>query len=144
MAKPRGPAPVGLLDGDLAGSIYQGFKGSLSRGIVRRTVVPTETALDPLGDPEAAVPQDTSIEGFAENYSRFSQAQIGIPATDLKLNIFAASAPGFTPVVGDRVRLDRRVGSTVVSQWYQIRGPVNIDPADVLWVCQSFEVAPPQ
>lgn len=133
-----------LLDGGLAESIYAGFRGKLLGGVIRRAAVAEDADLNSHGDPEASTPEEISIEGFPEGYSRFTKAQAGIPGTDLKLNIFAASCPGFEPRKDDQVRLDRKRGKVVLSsQWYQIRGPIEIDPASVLWVCQSFEIRAP-
>lgn len=136
-------ATVGLLDGGLAGSIYRGFKGKLLKGVIRQPAVAADAVLDGHGDPTAAGTRDIKIEGFTEGYSRFTRAQAGIPATDLKLNIFAASAPGTTPAIDNLARLDRKAGGRTTSQWYQIRGPVEIDPGGVLWVCQAFEIKAP-
>lgn len=137
---------MGLLDGGLASEIYRGFRGKLLGGVIRQPVATTIPVVrDRHGDP--ATPPGTAdikIEGFTEGYSRFTKAQAGIPATDLKLNIFAASAPGVTPQATNKVRLDRKVRGRKISQWYQIRGPVEIDEARVLWECQSFEIAEPQ
>lgn len=134
---------AGLLDGGLARSIYQGFRGKLLKGVIHQLVVPDGTQLDGHGDPETVAPLITKLEGFPEGYSRFTKAQAGIPTTDLKLNIFAASMPGITPAIGNQVRLDRKAGARTIATWYQIRGPVEIDPAGVLWVCQSFEIKAP-
>lgn len=134
-------AAVGLLDGNLPASIYQGFRGKLLGGVIRQAVAAAD--LDAAGDPETVAPKITKIEGFTENYSAFTRAQAGIPATDLKLNIFSASAPGIVPAEGNQARLDRKAAGRTISQWYQVRGPVEIDPAGVLWVCQSFEIKAP-
>lgn len=120
---------AGLLDRRLSRSIFSGFKGKLHSGFIERAVVPAGTALDGNGDPAATVPQRTRIEGFVEGYSAFVRAQAGIPATDFKVNIFSASAPGFTPVVGDRGHLNGR--------GFVLRGPVETDPAGVLWTAQA-------
>lgn len=134
---------AGLLDGDLAKSIYRGFRGKLRAGVIRRALVPAGSELDAHGDPVALAPQLTALEGFAEGYSRFTRAQAGIPETDVKLSIFAASMPGIVPAIGNQVRLDRRDAGRVSSIWYQIKGPVDIDPAGVLYECQSFVIAEP-
>jgi hypothetical protein len=131
---------AGLIDSGLDRSIYAAFRGKLLKGVLRRLVTPAGGALDGDGDPEAATTQLIKLEGFTEAYSRFSRAQAGIPDTDLKLNIFAGSMRGVRPAIGNQARLDRRGGA---STWYQIKGPVDIDPAGVLWVCQSFEIEAP-
>lgn len=134
---------MGLLDSGLDRSLYASFKGKLLRGVIRRAVISPDAELDDDGDPAVVSPIDTPIEGFPEAYSRNTMATAGIPSTDLKLNIFAASMPGVSPQVHQQVRLDRRAGVNVTSQWYEIRGPIAIDPANVLWVCQSFEIPAP-
>jgi hypothetical protein len=138
----RAAATVGLLDGNLADSTYRSFRGKLLSGIIRQAV-PAAGPLDAAGDPAAVAPKITKLEGFPEGYSVFTRTQAGIPGTDLQLNIFAASMPGVKPEKDNQVRLDRKVAGRVQSQWYQIRGPVAIDPANVLWNCQSFEIEAP-
>ena len=137
-ATPAKAATVGLLDGDLARSIYDGFRGKLLSGVIRQSLVPDGTTLDGNGDPQAIAPVLTAIEGFTDNYSKFTQAQAGIPATDLRLFIFAQSAPGVIPRKDSQVRLDR----AGVGQWYQLRN-ASIDPAGALWDCQAFEIKAP-
>lgn len=134
---------AGLLDGGLDRSIYQGFRGKLLKGVIRQAIVAVGSALDARGDPAKLAPQTSKIEGFTENYSTLVRAQAGIPSTDLQLNIFAASMPGIKPEIGNQCRLDRKAGGRTVSSWYQVRGPVEIDPAGVLWICQSFEIRAP-
>lgn len=134
-----------LLDGDLPRQTYAAFRGKTLSGIARRTASPESAALDGFGDPAPAPPQDFKIEGFTEAYSRYTLATAGIPATDVKLNIFAASAPGYRPQENDQVRLDRRQpNGQMISEWVQIRGPISIDPAKALWECQSFEIPAPR
>lgn len=131
---------MGLLDGDLAASIYAGFKGKLLKGIIRQTATPESGGLDQLGDDiDDPVPVDTPCEGFTEAYSLAYRQRAGIPQGDLKLCIFAASIPRITPGLDDKARLDRKSGS----QWYQIREAAT-DPAGALWECRAFEIkAPP-
>ncbi len=66
----------------------------------------------------------------------------GIPNTDVKVNIFGASVPGYQPAKDDIVRLDRKTKTGVVSTWYQLRGS-RTDPAQALWVCQAFVIPAP-
>lgn len=134
---------AGPLDPRLARTIYAAFRGKLRGGVIRRATVPAGTPLNDHGDPETTIPQDTKIEGFAEGYSRTTRAQANIPGTDVKVNIFAASCPGLRPAAGMQVRLDKKDRGRTISQWYQIRGPVEADPAEVLWECQSFEIGAP-
>jgi hypothetical protein len=130
---------AGLLDGGLDRSIYAGFRGKLLKGVIRQAAA--SGSLDGHGDPTAITAPLTPCEGFTDGYSAFTRAQAGIPSSDVRVNIFAASMPGITPAEGNQVRLDRRgAGST----WYQLRGLIEIDPANVLWNCQAFVMkAPP-
>lgn len=131
---------MGLLDGPLAESIYQGFKGKLLTGSIRQRAPAESTALDEYGDPLDLIPTETDIEGFAENYDALYLARSGLPTDSVKVNFFAKSAPGITPSTDDLVRL-RQAG---VDTWYQLRR-VKIDPAGVLWECpDAFEVAAPE
>mgnify|MGYP001562722116 CR=1 FL=1 len=129
---------MGLLDGDLAEAIFQGFKGKLLTGVIRQKAVPESGGLDDLGDAIDATPTDTPLEGFVDEYDAAFKARAGIPQTDVKVCIFAQSIPGVRPGRDDKARIDRS-GS---SQWYQIRR-VMTDPALALWECQSFEIQDP-
>lgn len=123
---------MALLTGDIAKAIFNGFKGLLLTGELRR--VTPSSAVDEYGDPLAPTISYTAIEGFTSRYSAYYKAQAGIPDTDLKVSIFAQSAPALTPNKDDKVTFQNR--------WYQIRA-VDVDPATALWVCQSFEIDPP-
>jgi hypothetical protein len=125
---------MGLLDTQIADAIYKGFKGKLLNGVIRQVVTPASGSLDELGDPQAGDPIDTDCQGFTENYSAYHRAQAGIPQTDLKVNLFARSMPGITPSKDAVVKFVR----AGVDEWYQLRGPREIDPAGALWVCQAF------
>lgn len=130
---------MGLLDGDLAGAIYAGFKGKLLKGVIRQTITPASGALNTQGDPaDLPAPVDTKCEGFTEAYSLAFIERAGIPRGDLKINIFAASIPGLRPGADDKVRFDRKG----VGRWFQLRG-ADTDPAEALWVCQGFEIPEP-
>ena len=123
---------MGILDGDLAKAIYNGFKNKLLKGELRRET-PSGT-VDEYGDDVGPSISYTAIQGFTSRYTAFYMAQAGIPDTDLKVNIFAQSAPSLTPNKDDKV--------TFQSRWYQLR-KVDVDPATALWVCQAFEIDPP-
>lgn len=130
---------MGLLDGDLANEIYEGFKGELLTGIFRQAVPTVSGGLDRYGDDAAPdVPVDTDCEGWTEFYSAAFAARSGIPDTDVQVNIFSASMPGITPTPDDIVRLDR----AGVSTWYQVRKKAT-DPAQAVWQLQSFEIPEP-
>lgn len=123
---------MGLLDGDIAKQIFAGFKGKLLKGTLR---VETESmGNDEYGDPLATTITTHAMEGFTDEYSAFFRAQSGIPDTDLKVCIFAQSMPGMTPAKDDKAKFR--------NQWYQIR-KVDVDPADALYICQSFSISAP-
>ena len=130
---------VGLLDGDLQSAIYEGFRGRLLSGALRRQVTGESTALDSHGDPIDLAPELIPLEGFIDYYSAFARAQAGIPDTDLKVCILAGSAPSLTPRLGNQVRFDFATGA----RWFEIKGPCDTDPATALWVCRSFECEAP-
>lgn len=128
---------MGLLDGDLAQAIYDGFKGRLLSGIIRQRT--TSGGLDSYGDPVGQSSSDSTIEGFVEEYDDSYIANAGIPKDSIKVNIFAKSADGVRPSRDDIVRFDRGATST----WYQLRR-VKTDPAEALWVCpDAFEIEAP-
>lgn len=127
-----------LLDGDLATSIYEGFKGKLLTGLIRQRVTPESGALDSLGDPIELSSTDTVIEGFVENYDDAYRARAGIPETDIQVNFFSKSADGVTPGKDDLVKFTRGTTDT----WYQLRR-VKTDPAIALWSCQAFQIPEP-
>jgi hypothetical protein len=132
---------VGLLDGGLAKSVYEGFRGKLLPGSLIKTAAPVGAALDSHGDPVSTGAVTVLVEGFSEHYSAFVRATAGIPATDLKLNLFGAplSAAGVVPFKGDVCSLTRNG----VPTWYLITGKCEVDPAGALWVCQAAETKAP-
>lgn len=123
---------MALLTGDLAKKVFAGFKGKLLTGELRHEEA--GTAVDEYGDPLAPTITYTAIEGFTSNFSDAFRATAGIPDTDLKVQIFAQSAPALVPTKDDKVLF--------LDQWYQIR-KVRKDPATALWTCQSFAIDPP-
>lgn len=133
---------MGLLDGELAQSIYDGFKDKLLTFAYRERTVPDSGALDELGDPLDLASDDTDCQGFIDEYSAFTRAQAGIPDTDLKVCLFGKSLPGVTPKREALVHVTGPTGSIYYDRWFQIRER-GIDPAGALWECQSFEVAEP-
>lgn len=125
---------MGILDGQLAQAVYDGFKGRLLKGTLRREVIGDSSGLDELGDAVAPEPVSWGAQGFTDEYSDFFKAQAGIPTTDLKVCIFAKSLPaGVRPQKDDKVSLTQ----AGVTTWYQVR-KVMTDPATALWTCQSF------
>lgn len=127
---------MGLLSGQLAKAVYAGFKGKLLKGQLRRTVSATSGGLDSLGDPISVDDSLFSFEGFTENYDASYAARAGIPETDLKVNIFAASL-ATTPTKDDKAEIP--LGSGI---WYQVRSFAT-DPATALWVCRAYKCKAP-
>lgn len=122
---------------DMPAAIFAGFKGKLRGGIIR--ALSEGTGIDAHGRPTGAVPTDHPIEGFSDQYSAFTRAAAGIPDTDLKVCIFAASLPpGFVPQKDMIARLDPPAGPV----WYKLRG-ADTDPATALWICPAFEIKAP-
>ncbi len=123
---------AGLLTGKIADAIFKGFKGKLLTGELRRET--PNDILDEYGDPTLPTISYFSLEGFVDEFSDMYRVKAGIPDTDLKVNIFAKSAPTLTPTKDDKVLMN--------GVWYQLR-KVRTDPATALWTCQSFRIDPP-
>lgn len=127
---------MGLLDGDLARSIYAGFKDRLLTGEAQRKGALQSAGLDDHGDPLGTEALTWDVQGFLDVYSRDTRARAGIPDTAVKVCIFSQSAPSYSPKMDDVVRLGAR--------WARITsGPIEIDPAGALWTCQGQEVGEP-
>lgn len=127
---------MSLLEGDLASSIFAGFKGKLLTGQVRRKRPASSAALNEHGDPVDLDDETWDIEGFFDNYSRHTRANAGIPDSDIKACVFAQSAPDWTPLKDDLVKLGAR--------WARlVGGPLEIDPAGALWTLQATEIEAP-
>lgn len=122
---------MGLLNGQIAQQIFAGFKGRLLSGTLTR--ISGTGGVNDLGDPVGVSPQSWTCEGFTDNYSAMYRKGAGIPETDVKVSIFAASL-GTAPQKDDQV--------TFNSVTYQLRS-VRTDPATALWECQGSYVAPP-
>lgn len=135
---------VGLLDGDLQRAIYEGFKGRLLTGTVRRYSAPQSGALDDRGRPiDGSEYEEWAVEGFRDEYSRYTMEQAGIPATDYKVCILAGSAPSWSPKLGDLVLLSPATGA----YWSRLRGGkggIRTDPATALWELQAFPAESPE
>lgn len=127
---------MGLLDGDIAKKIYQGFKGKLLKGRLRK--ISREGGLDGNGDPYAEVPVYHSMEGYVDLFSEFFKREAGIPDSDLKVCVFGQSIPGIDVKKDDKIRF-KYLGR---QRWFQVRIP-RIDPAGALWECQAFEIEAP-
>jgi len=129
---------MGILDGPLAQSIYDGFKGKLLSGTLRKNVEGDSGALDGKGDPIDVAPTDYDTEGFVDNYDDAYRARAGIPQTDVMVGIFGKSIDGVI-VEKDDIASFTRSG---VTTWYQVRR-AKLDPAGALWDCQSFVIPEP-
>jgi hypothetical protein len=121
-----------ILSGPLAKAIYAGFKDRLLVGTHRRET--PGTTLDAYGDPTGSTVATTTVQGFTSSYNEMFRVNSLIPDTDLKVNIFAQSAPDLVPTKDDLVQF--------AGVWYQIR-QVKKDPATALWTCQSFVTEAP-
>lgn len=130
---------MGLLDGDLASAIYEGFKGRLLSGNAYRSGAALSSGEDEFGDPTDTDRQSWAVQGFIESYSRHTRAQAGIPDSDVKVSLFSQSAPDYVPKKDDLVAL---TGATV--RWVRlVGGPLDIDPAGALWTLQATEIGAP-
>lgn len=128
---------TGLLEGEIANAIYQGFKGKLLKGTLTRKIADEEVELDKLGDPKNTEPTVWQVEGFTDAYSRFTKATAGIPDTDLRVNIFAKSLPtGVRPEMDDVVYFN--------GEHYILRASIEVDPAGALWQCQASRTTVPE
>ncbi len=135
---------MGILDFEIRQAIWDGFKGRLLKGILRRYTLPTSTGLDDKGDPiDTSDFTEYVIEGFRDEFSRYTKAQAGIPDTDFKISIFGGSQPDLTPKSGDLVRLDRKGTSPLWSRLNGEKGGIMIDPAGALWECRASEIEGP-
>lgn len=123
----------GLLEGQIANAIYNGFKNKLLKGTLRRVMAAT---VNEAGDPLPASSQAWPMQGFVDLYSERYRAEFGVPDTDAVVNVFAKSLPtGVQPQKDDQVKFR--------GQWYQLRTVV-ADPAQALWTCQrSFTIPEP-
>lgn len=128
----------GFLDGGLAAALYAGFKDKLLKGTLSRESVAASGGLDELGDPLATSPITYACQGFLDAYTVDFAAKAGIPLTDAKVCIFAASL-AVRPLVGDLVGMVRAGATT----WHRLSGHIATDPAQALWECQGTEVPAP-
>jgi hypothetical protein len=83
--------------------------------------------VDAYGGTTPGATTDATGRGFIEDYTATARQMGGIPITDRKITIFAASMSA-SPEVGDTV--------TAESADYQII-TVQRDPAAATWVCQA-------
>ena len=120
---------MGLLDGAIAKAIFDGFKGKLLKGTLRRRTAVVAVGLDERGDAISTTTTDYACEGFVDEYSEFFRATAGVPDNESKVAIFAKSLPsGVRPLKDDLVLFG--------GQWWQLK-TVNVDPATALWECRA-------
>lgn len=127
---------AGLLDGQIASAIYAGFKDKLLKGHLRRAL--TTGTPDDAGDPVPAGATLYPCQGFTEEYDDHNRP-VGVPETDLKVNIFAKSLPAGVRPLKDDLQSFTQAG---VVTWYQLRNAM-IDPAGALWICRGYVVSQP-
>ncbi len=129
---------MGLLDGQIASAIFQGFRNRLLRGTLYHST-PTG-ALDEFGDPEATHVDSYQMQGFTEEYKDvYKGARRGdsaaAPEVEFMVNIFAKSLPsGVQPKKDDIV---------LMSGTYSQLREVETDPATALWTCRAVQVQDP-
>jgi hypothetical protein len=121
---------MGLLDGGLAAIVGNALDFLLLDGTLRRE---TSTTVDEHGAPVATAVVTFAFRGFDDVYDAAYRARAGIPATDIKICIPAASL-ATTPRQDDKL--------TIRGVWYQARAVVS-DPARALWEIQAFAIDTP-
>jgi hypothetical protein len=122
---------MSILEKQIRDLVAAGFKGQLLPGTLRRKIM--AAGRDEHGDPIAFEPSTYPFEGMIDQYSAFTKATGGIPASDVKVLIIAGSL-SVRPQKDDELKIR--------DQWYRVRG-VSTDPAEATWECQSFAIADP-
>jgi len=110
-----------------------GFSGRLRDGTLRRFSNAASAGLDAKGDPNAPGSTDFTFEGFRDEFSAYAKATAGIPETDSKIVIIAASL-ATDPQDQDFLFIE--------GLWWRVRR-VSTDPATAAWACQSYVVTEP-
>jgi len=126
---------AGFLEGQIAKAIYAGFKGRLLKGQLRRDA-PTSTTGDEFGDRPTA-PVVFKCQGFTDGAREIFHDST-LPLGEIAVCILGASLKT-TPTANDKVSF-RKKG---VTTWYQLRAPIEVDPADALWSCGAIRIAEP-
>lgn len=122
---------VSLIPTQVRKLIYDGFKGRLLTGTLRRAS--EGTGLDSKGDPTGVTYSTSSIEGIVDTYNAFYKAQAGIPDSDVRIVVIGGSL-SVTPQKDDQIKFR--------DKWYQVR-EVSTDPALAHYELQSFEIEDP-
>jgi hypothetical protein len=121
--------PASILT-NLPQTIFAAFNGKLLNGTLWRYVIGESGNLTDQGDPIEGTPTTWSMQGFVDDYDAAYRQRAGIPEGDAKVSVFGASLPsGIAPRRDDRINMQ--------GQWWQVR-KIATDPAQALYVCQSF------
>jgi hypothetical protein len=119
----------------LAQQVFNAFNGKLLNGTLWRYVIGDSGNLTDQGDPIEGTPTTWSMQGFVDDFDAAYRQRAGIPEGDAKVSVFGASLPsGIVPQRDDRINMQ--------DQWWQVR-KVATDPAQALWVTQSFACPAP-
>lgn len=119
------------LEAQIKKAIYQGFRGKLLKGTLRRE---QPSSVDTLGDEVQGAPATYSFEGIRENFDAAYAAKAGIPVTDVKILIIAGSI-SVEPKQNDKVQIR--------GAWHQVRRILAIDPASASYSLQAYEIPDP-
>lgn len=115
---------MGLLDGDIADAIADGFDGLLLTGTLTKF---TATGRDADGD-TITTPTPYACQGVIENYDGVYRVQAQIPETDVRV-LLIAGLTASVPAIGDTITMSGRN--------YRVR-KVSRDPASATYDCQSY------
>ncbi len=130
---------VSLLEGKLKAKIAQGFKGKLTKGVLRRSVA---TGLDSRGNPTAPTITSFNFEGIRESWSALYKANAGIPDTDVSILILQGSFKPVTVITkadeDAEIFLDKPWNA-----WFQVRKVLEVDPAGASARLQCYEIPAP-
>lgn len=120
-----------LLETKVKALVGAGFRGRLLVGKLRRE---TPATTDARGSPVPATPVDYPFEGIRDSFDASYAARAGIPLTDVKILIIAASLSSAAgqPKQGDLI--------FIRNAWHKVRRIMAIDPANATYTLQAFEV----
>lgn len=123
---------MSILD-DLAGDVFAALSGELRTGTLRREI--PGSGVDEFGDPLPGTVETYPFEGARDAYARDFAATAGIPGSDARLMILAASIT-VDPKPGDQVNFE--------GAWWQVRAIEAIDPAGATISLQVFDIEAPE
>jgi hypothetical protein len=111
--------------------VYRGLKGKLDVGTLRRV---TGGTVNSKGDLVGGTPTTYSFEGIREDFSAFYRVQAGVPDTDSRFLILAAS-----------ITVEPKKDDLILhkEQWYKVRRMITIDPAFASYSVQVYKVSAP-